>query len=97
MNSGGELLEIIHLRLSADCSEKLLDDIYNSATGLQAGTELKIYRHWDLSGDISIHILNQSSGGKGLKSSVGIHLASELREFGTVYHSLWIEKPGIST
>ena len=97
MNNSGGNLEIIHLRLAANCPEDLLDTIRDSATDLPAGTALNIFRCHDLSGDISVHILHQSIDGMEVKSSLGIQLASELREFGIVYHSLWIEEPEFST
>ncbi|MCK5250982.1 MAG: hypothetical protein KAJ98_13510 [Spirochaetaceae bacterium] len=84
-------LEIIHVRLSAGISEDLLEDIRSSVTEREEGSELRIYSRAGLPGDIGIHILFHESAVDESMSSLGMRLASELREFGMVEHSLWTE------
>lgn len=41
--------------------------------------------------DFSIHIFHDSTKVENSGSPVGLRLASALKEFGTVHHSIWME------
>ena len=87
-------LEIIELR-SADCNRdqlmsqlhKLSNEVYEE-TGKQTVTT---YGCAQFRSDFSIHLFHHSKEVEFSGSSLGIRLASALKEFGLVNHSIWIE------
>lgn len=82
-------LEIIHLRLANTCSNEFIESICNS---YKEKYPLCIYRNERLSGDIGIHIMYDSTMEEKLPSTPGLSLASILREYGMVDHSIWKEQ-----
>ena len=86
-------LEIIHVRLAVGYPEDLIGDIQRTAAEQNQKCDLKVYLHAELPTDLAIHILHESSHTEELASSLGLQLASEMKEHGMVEHSVWIE-PG---
>jgi hypothetical protein len=84
-------LEIIHLRSSGEPFQTLVDRISESIRAEGDRTEVvTIYRRDGLETDVAIHINHLQASTKG-PSTLGLHLASELRKLGLVEHSLWKE------
>lgn len=87
-------LEIIELR-SVDRDRVLNElDLMSLVAGLEPGLrpqEIKVYAHETVGTDISIHLLNHSEQVNTHGSSLGLHLASALKEFGLVNHNIWVE------
>jgi len=52
---------------------------------------IEIYCHGELKSDWSIHIHHSTEAKKVSRSLVGLRLASILKEFGFVHHSIWNE------
>jgi hypothetical protein len=84
-----EHLEIVHVRLTREQPDQLIEDIHRSATAAR-GT-VRIYRRADVAGDIGIHLLVEAGPGEARPSELGLRLASALRDHGMVEHTLWHE------
>ncbi|MCP4674686.1 MAG: hypothetical protein GY854_04060 [Deltaproteobacteria bacterium] len=85
-------LEIIHLRLTAGSLDDLVEDIRRSATAGSQTAEITIFQHVGVATDLGIHILHETDDSVDLHSSLGMSLASALKEHGMVEHSVWIER-----
>ena len=85
-------LEIIHLRSSGQPIESLTDLIKRSIgpDGKETAT-LSLYRCQGLATDLAVHILCSDVAVKRGPSDLGLQLASELRAYGLVEHTVWEE------
>ena len=85
-------LEIIHLRLSGESVESLNDRIKTSIhpAGKDTGI-LTLYRRDGLDTDVAVHLHMRVPPGKQGPSDLGCHLATALREYGLVEHTVWEE------
>jgi hypothetical protein len=86
-------LEIIHLRLAGERPRNLAEIIRRSAGPELGWIRIRIYEHYRVSSDLAIHIRKDAVGPGPDVSDVGIRLASMLREYGMVEHSVWTECP----
>jgi hypothetical protein len=86
-------LEVIKLR-SAGKSYGLLEKFLLSMAKVnQSGLiEIKIYRHAALETDLSVLLHWESERPEQNGSSLGLHLAQALKDFGLIDHSIWIEQ-----
>jgi hypothetical protein len=84
-------LEIIHLRLAGDHPEVLVDGIRETVESEGNSIDVRIYRHTTLETDLVVHLHRDVSGGLRLTSDLGARLASVLRDYGMVEHSVWRE------
>ena len=85
-------LEIIHLRSSGEALESLTELI--SASIREAAEEsstLKLYRRHGLETDLAVHILSSDVAIKTGPTDLALRLASELRAYGLVEHTVWEE------
>ena len=88
-------LEIIELR-SAEGNRENLEPMLNKLINEAAKEGIKqavvIYKHVMLDNDFRIHLIHDrmkvDSGG----SKLGLCIASSLKEYGLVNHSIWIER-----
>ncbi len=87
-------LEIIELR-TAESNRKLLDKQMQKLidhVAAEVGREsIKAYFGVMIASDFSIHLFHDSIEGDKSGSKLGLYLASTLKEFGLVNHSVWIE------
>lgn len=85
-------LEIIHLRSSGEPVESLTERIRESTRegGKEAST-LVLYRQQGLDTDLAVHILSPDDAMTTGPSDLALRLASELRAFGLVEHTVWGE------
>ncbi|VAX20436.1 hypothetical protein MNBD_IGNAVI01-3067 [hydrothermal vent metagenome] len=87
-------LEIIQIR-TAKTNQKLLNEFLSTwLAQINANEEIeevKIYKRKDLETDYSVHI-ELSGVIKNDKNQLGERLASALKDFGIVNHSIWIEE-----
>ena len=88
-------LEIIHLRLAGNSPQTLVDVIHKSVGSASDGMDIRIYRHTKLETDLAVHLHQEVTGRSGQASDVGTRLASLLREYGMVEHSVWVQAYGI--
>jgi hypothetical protein len=90
-------LEVIELRAVGSNRELLESHLQKLMHHMdeEAGTQaINMYRRVMIDSDVSIHLVYDSDDVKksgGPLSSLGLQLASGLKEFGLVNHSVWIE------
>ena len=87
-------LEIIELRTAESNKklwksqmQKLIDDMVRETSR----ESIKAYCRVMIDTDFSIHLFHDSLDGDNTGSKLGLHLASTLKEFGLVNHSVWVE------
>ncbi len=87
-------VEIIELR-SVNSNRELLESQMHKLS-IEVGKEAKkqairIYRRVMIDTDFSIHLCHDSKRVENSGSQLGLCLASSLKEFGLVNHSIWVE------
>ena len=85
-------LEIVHLRLAAQSSHALRDHIRESIRGGPDAGDVRVYRHATLASDLAVHLVRRDAGQADRVSDTGTRLASLLRGYGMVEHSVWVEE-----
>ena len=86
-------LEIIHVRLAAECPDELIDDIRQSAATGEPGTVVNVYRQAGVTTDIGVHInhvVTDSANLPSIPSALGVRLAALLKDVGMVQHTVWM-------
>ncbi len=87
-------IEMIKLRSTqeklSDVTRKLdmLSEVKNHNDGF---VEIKIYRCHELNTDMSIHIKREAPEPTYLKSTLGLMLSDELKKYGAINYSIWVE------
>ena len=85
-------LEIIHLRSSGEPLESLSRRIRDSITAESKSIEaVTLCRRQGLETDLAVHILHSGEPGRQGPSGLALRLASALRAYGLVEHTLWEE------
>ena len=85
-------LEIIHLRSAGAPLESLADSVNRSIReGGEDTLTLTLYRRRGLETDLAVHILHEDAATEAGPSDLALRLASELRTYGLVEHTLWEE------
>jgi len=85
-------LEIIHLRSSGEPVESLAKLISASIReGGEEASTLTLYRRHGLETDLAIHVCRHGTAGGEGPSDLALRLASELRAYGLVEHTVWEE------
>jgi hypothetical protein len=87
-------LEIIELRSVGtrnELEESKLKYIINELSKSIKQVSVKIFNHAALESDYSIHLYHNSNHIEKSGSSLGLHLASELKNYAMVNHSIWAE------
>lgn len=85
-------LEIIHLRSSGKPLESLARSIRQSiGEGRSGGEVVTLYRRHGLDTDLAVHILDSGQPATRGPSRLALRLASALRAYGLVEHTLWEE------
>lgn len=91
-------LEIIHLRSSGEPLDSLGRRIRESIAEETAET-VTLYRRQGLDTDLAVHIRHRTATEGQLPSDLGLRLASSLRTYGLVEHTVWeeltIETPSV--
>ena len=86
-------LEIIHLRASGESIEALAERINRSIEdGGGTASTLTLYRCHGLETDLAVHVRSHGAAGVEGPSDLALRLASELRAYGLVEHTLWEEQ-----
>lgn len=84
-------LEVIHLRLAGASPKTLAENIRASVKSSSDQTALRIFRHGTLETDLVVHLYREVSERDDRASDLGTRLASMLRPYGIVEHSVWME------
>ena len=88
-------LEIIELRTSdmdAKNLDKTLIRFLDDLDKEYENYKVRLYRHLTVKTDWSFHVHYHSKGLTPSPSPVGLRIASALKEFGLVHHSVWWEE-----
>ena len=87
-------LEIIQLRTTERSMTKLKSQFEALISEIEAKTKkqaIKVYAHVAINTDFSVHLFHDSKTVEVYGSQLGLYLASALKEFGLVNHSIWVE------
>jgi alkyl hydroperoxide reductase subunit AhpF len=90
-------LEIIELRSADNHRELLGSQLQKLIKEVDKETKMlaiKTYSRVRIDTDFSIHLFHDSKKVEKSGSPLGLRLASALKEFGLVNHSIWIEMHG---
>jgi hypothetical protein len=87
-------LEILHLRMAGVCPETLVDEIRRSVDSQPDVLDVRVYRHAKLETDLVVHLHRVITQSADRACECGDRLASMLRAYGMVEHSLWVEAGG---
>ncbi len=83
-------LEIIQLRTAAHSIDELSKQIDDSIKSLSGGSAVALlYRRTGLETDLAVHIHCDATHENSIPSDLGLRLASELKAYGLVEHTLW--------
>ena len=88
-------IEIITLRSAGTSREFIEQKIPRTVTDEDRGENLaaiRMYRNATLDTDLSVHLLFASPRPEAAPSILGQRLASALKAFGLVNHSMWVEE-----
>ena len=88
-------LEIIELRstgVDRTKIERRLRDLAGETERETKPRAIELYIHGLVETDLSVHVIHDSEPVDVTGSPLGLHLASALKQFGLVNHSVWIEK-----
>lgn len=87
-------LETIELRLvgsNRELLESQLQQLMHDVNKEADAQSIKAYHRVMIDTDVSIHLVHESTPVERNGSPLGVRLASSLREFGLVNHSVWVE------
>jgi len=83
-------LEVIHLRMSGDNSEGLVDLVRRAVGNPHGSPNIRIYLHARVENDLLIQLHRDEPTRSDQPSELGLRLAAVLRIHGLVEHSVWI-------
>ena len=83
-------LEIVRLRAVGKPIAILSTQIAETVESTSSNT-VTIYRRTGLDTDLAVHIRTHEAASTSERSAVGTRLASELRAYGIVEHTVWTE------
>lgn len=90
-------IEMIQLR-SADSNREILKSklqrLIDEADSKRKGRVIMAFSRVSIDTDFSIHIFHDAEDVENGGSSLGLRLASALKEFGLVHHSIWMALQG---
>lgn len=90
-------LEIIEIRITGkdhNLVESYLKQLVEELNK-NNGPKMKVFSKLDLETDFSIHLGHDQDSIHDYGSGLGQHLASTLKDFGMVNHSVWLQKKNI--
>ena len=88
-------LEIIELRTGSDnryALEQYLNSLCHDLESDPNHPRFRIYENSDIESDLSIHLFHSTKKPDQKQSPLGYHIASMLRTFGLVSHTIWMER-----
>jgi hypothetical protein len=86
-----KITEIIHVRLSSGILQSLSEKIRKSIGPEISAEVFTIFQRDNLESDLAVHIHRNEDNTKCGPSQIGIHLASSLKAYGLVEHTVWKE------
>ncbi len=86
-----KIVEIIHVRLTAGNPQNLSESIKKSVGPRSTEEVFTIYRRDKLKTDLAVHIHRKGGDEEKGPSQFGLRLASALKDYGLVEHTIWKE------
>lgn len=86
-----EMIELRSVENHRELLESQLQQLMHDVNREADAKDIKAYHRIMLDTDVSIHLVHESPHAEQNGSSLGVRLASSLREFGLVNHSVWVE------
>lgn len=86
-----EIIELRAVENNQELLESQLQQLIHQVDKEANTPAIKTYHRVMLDTDVSIHLVHDSTTVERNGSPLGLRLASSLKEFGLVNHSLWIE------
>jgi len=87
-----EIIELQSIGSNQALLESNLKSLINEVSRGAKNQSIKIYNHVSVGTDFSIHIHSESTEVDFRGSSLGLRLASNLKEFGLINYRVWIER-----
>lgn len=84
-------VEIVHLRMAGENFEALVSEVRQACIDWDGTAQVRLYRHGRLRSDLMIHLHQTGTPNVPETSDFGTYLASVLRIYGIVDHSVWLE------
>ncbi len=88
-------LEVIHVRVTDQECDRLLPiftDLLKEIREKENCKKVQLFRRALLKNDVCLHLYHDSENAGVEGSPVGLHLATMLKPFGMVNHTVWTEK-----
>jgi hypothetical protein len=88
-------LEIISLRSLSDNQEQIKEQLHELLLDVmnhESRASLTIYSRVLIDSDFNIHLQHEGEEIETKGSSLGIYIASLLKKFGLVNHSVWVQE-----
>jgi hypothetical protein len=86
-----EIIELRSVNRNRDLLKSQLRNLINEAEQEAKKQAIKVYSRVMIDTDFSIHLLHDSKKPENSGSPLGLNLATALKDFGLVNHSVWIE------
>ena len=86
-----EIIELRAVENNQELLESQLQQLIHQVDKEANTPAIKTYHRVMLDTDVSIHLVHDSTTVERNGSPLGLRLASSLKEFGLVNHSLWVE------
>ena len=86
-----EMIELRSVDSNRDLLESQLQKLMNDVDKETKKQAIKAYSRVIIDTDVSIHLFHDSKKVENSGSPLGVRLASALKAFGLVNHSIWIE------
>lgn len=97
-------VEIITLRSPTNINKQFVDELLKEVGESDSPTdtpkhlkEIRVYCHYVVESDLSIHLYWESEPGSQHKSSLGLKFSYALRNLGLLNHSVWVETGALTT
>lgn len=88
-------IEILELRSTGSTRkqlEKHIQELIDQSEKKSGQPVIKIYTRLNIGTDLSIHLIHDANEANNQGSTLGLSLVSELKSYGLVNHTIWIEK-----
>ncbi len=85
-------LEVIHLRmtdLQSEQCKRTVKQLVSEARREGVCRKIKMYRRALVDTDLSIHLIHDTQQVEANGSSLGLRIASALKKFGMIHHTVW--------
>jgi hypothetical protein len=89
-----QLTELIGVRSAPGNRERLekkLQEFIDEIQKKDSAQAIKVLRWLSIESDLCVHLQHDSKKVESAGSQLGLRLAGELKAFGLVHHSIWVE------